>query len=388
MKKSFLFRQHHFFELLHRFDPERGPLDLFVSLYFRHTPQLGSKDRLVIVESIYTYFRWKALIEAALDKQKLSGAPREEALFTFLGDSDISRLLSDDMEPHLRVSFPKDLYQAIFRTFGDQTDEVCLACNEPAPIVLRANALKTTREALLEKLRASEIDCAPDPAAAYAIRLSKRKNLFLLPEFQEGLFEVQDAGSQCVADLVDAAPGQWVLDFCAGAGGKSLALAPRMQNRGQLFLHDVRDEALLEAKKRLKRAGIQNAQIVTSTDERRLRLLKNRMDWVIVDVPCSGTGTLRRNPDMKWKFSEATVARLVEEQRQIFSQALPFLKKGGTIVYSTCSLLNEENEEQLAYFLRTFPLKLVGQPFRSRPVKGGMDGFFAVKLGLNVSQEV
>ena len=380
MKKSTIFRQHHFFELLNRFDTERGPIDLFVSLYLRHNPQLGSKDRLYIVEKIYAYLRWKELIELLLDRAGVRDDARKEALFDVLEQDLFSFSKDPTIEPHVRVSFPKNLYRALHKTFGDETDSVCLSCNEAAPIVLRANVLKTTRDVLLEKLRAQGIDVAEEPSAPSALRLSKRVNLFSLPEFKEGLFEVQDAGSQLVGGLVDAQPGESVLDYCAGAGGKTLCFAPKLQNRGQIFLHDIRESALLEAKKRLKRAGIQNAQIVRCDDTPRLRSMKHRMDWVLVDVPCSGTGTLRRNPDMKWKFSDEMVARLVLEQRQIFSLAHTYLKPGGTIVYATCSLLAEENEEQLAYFLRTFPLEVVGQPFRSRPVSGAMDGFFAVCL--------
>jgi 16S rRNA (cytosine(967)-C(5))-methyltransferase len=420
IKKSTLFRQHHFFELLNNFDPEKGPIDLFISLYLRHNPQLGSKDRLYVVERIYTYLRWKLLIETVLDRHGVSGEDRKEALLAILEskvstnhqsetaqERDLSQVsgspapsmlqtderrrlgfeqdlisLSKDptLEPYIRVSFPKNLYEALERTFGEKTPSICLACNESAPFVLRVNTLKTTRVALCEMLRAQGIEVEEDLLAPQALRLSRRVNLFSLPEFKAGYFEVQDAGSQIVADLVRAQPGESVLDFCAGAGGKTLAFAPKLQNRGQIFLHDIREEALLEAKKRLKRAGIQNAQIVSHREERRLKTLKKHMDWVLVDAPCSGTGTLRRNPDMKWKFSEEMVSRLSYEQREIFSEAFSYLKPGGTIVYATCSLLKEENDDQCEYFLTTYPLTLVGVPFRSIPMHGGMDGFFAVCL--------
>lgn len=378
IKKSILFRQHHFFELLHAFDPEKGPIDLFISLYLRKHPQLGSKDRVAIVERIYAYLRWKLLIETVLDRQALSGPARRDALWQLL-EEDLSALSERTAAaPNVKVSFPEVLYNAIERTYAALTPSVCLACNSPAPTILRVNTLKGTRQELCALLKARGIEGEEDPSAPTALRLTRRANLFCLPEFKAGYFEVQDGGSQQVAAMVDTRPGQWVFDFCAGAGGKTLAIAPRLCGRGQLFLHDIRGEALAEAKKRLKRAGIQNAQIVTSQETDKLRALRQRMDWVLVDAPCTGTGTLRRNPDMKWKFSEEMLARLVEEQRAIFAEAFSYVKPGGAIVYATCSLLKEENEEQQAYFLSAHPLELALPAFRSLPGQQGMDGFFAV----------
>ena len=380
MKASTPFRQHHFFKLLEQFDPQKGPLDLFVSLYFRHNHQLGSKDRVYIVERLYAYFRWKGLLEALLDKASVPEQNRRAALIDLLEQDPAALPADSSLEPHVRVSFPEPLYRMIRSAYGEETDELCRACNEPAPIVLRANGLKVTREELLCALKRQGFAVEEEPSAPFAVRLLKRVNLWSLPEFTDGWFEVQDAGSQQVADLIQAQPGESVLDFCSGAGGKTLCFAPRMQNRGQVFLHDIRLEALFEAKRRLNRAGIQNAQTILHTDEKRLSSLLGKMDWVLVDVPCSGTGTLRRNPDLKWKCSSEMVSRLVGEQRAIFAQALPYLSPGGTIVYATCSLLREENEDQLAHFLSAHPLVLVGEPFKSRPRHGMMDGFFAAAL--------
>ena len=380
MKESSPFRQHHFFKLLEQFDPQKGPLDLFVSLYFRHNHQLGSKDRVYIVEHIYSYFRWKGLFEALLDKSSVPEQGRRAALIELLEQDPIALSHDSSLDAHVRVSFPEPLYHMLHSAYGEETDDLCRACNESAPIVLRANGLKVTREVLLQALRNRGLAVEEDPATPLAIRLLKRVNLCVLPEFSEGLFEIQDAGSQCVADLVQASPGESVLDFCSGAGGKTLCFAPRLQNRGQIFLHDVRLEALFEAKRRLHRAGVQNAQTILHTDTHRLEPLLGRMDWVLVDVPCSGTGTLRRNPDLKWKCSQEMVERLVEEQRMIFDQALPYLSPGGTIIYATCSLLREENDDQIKRFLSVHPLALAGEPFRSRPKRGMMDGFFAAAL--------
>ena len=198
-----------------------------------------------------------------------------------------------------------------------------------------------------------------------------------MEEFKKGYFEVQDEASQLIAELIAIEPGMRFLDYCAGSGGKSLAIAPRLKERGQLFLHDIRPRALLEARKRLKRAGIQNAQLLPA-DSPNKRLLKMKMDWVLVDAPCTGTGTFRRNPDMKWKFEDQLLPRIIQEQREIFEEALSFLKPGGHIVYATCSVLPQENLHQAAYFLDRFPLEQIGEPFSSIPLTGEMDGFFGV----------
>ena len=167
--------------------------------------------------------------------------------------------------------------------------------------------------------------------------------------------------------------GRARLGFLCGLRRKNVAFAPGMQGKGQIYLHDIRPKALAEARQRLKRAGIQNAQTVE--DEKKLKLLKKKMDWVLVDAPCSGTGTLRRNPDMKWRFSEEGLKKLVGQQRMIFEKALSFLGPKGHIVYATCSVLAEENEEQTAHFQKTYGLKLVKE-FKRLPTEGGMDGFY------------
>lgn len=376
ISKSTLFRQHHFLELLRLFDFTKGPLDVFISLYFRNHPQLGSKDRLFIVERIYTYFRWKLLIEALIEE----GHSLEDLV------GEVFPLQPQREVPaYIRVSFPEELYQALQRSFGEKTSSICLACNEKAPITLRANLLKTTRASLIEKLRSHGVGVQEVGGISSALTLDRRLNMTSFPEFKEGLFEIQDAGSQKVADFLAACPGDLVLDYCAGAGGKTLAFAHRLQGKGQIFLHDVRKNALEEAKKRLRRAGVQNIQCIHADEREKLSRLKGKMDWVLLDVPCTGTGTLRRSPDIKWKFSEEMLASLVQEQRAIFTEGISYVKPGGYILYATCSLLREENEEQLSWFLEHFPVEVVGEPFSSIPTPI-MDGFFAVRLHTKGSQ--
>jgi len=367
--KSIIFRQGHFIEILCLFDSSKGPLDLFLYNYFRHHKQLGSKDRRYISEKIYLFFRWKALIEAmGIEKEAACDLEEQELLEYARTDSSL--------DEHVRVSFPKELFEAIKKSHGGSVRDICLASNQQAPLTIRVNTAKISRKDLMVRLK----PFAPrsDACVETAVHLDKRGSLWTLEEFSEGLFEVQDAGSQKIASFVQVMPGERVLDFCAGSGGKALAIAPTMDNKGQIFLHDVRQGALYEARRRLKRAGVQNAQIVHSDEKRRRKLLKARMDWVLVDAPCSGTGTLRRNPDMKWRFSQDMLDRLVIEQREIFAQALTYLAPGGKIVYATCSLLQEENESQADFFVKEYDLEVVGTPFCSVPEVCGMDGFYAV----------
>lgn len=368
------FREHHLFSLLEAYDQQKLPLDLLINHYFRENTALGSKDRGFIAETAYALTRWKGL----LDYLTFEGSWQKRfELFSKINVRDyLDRV---DIPAHIRVSFPKDLFDLIVNDYGEKRAiEICLICNHPAPTVVRANPLKITRDALLNRWK-DQYEVSPTAQSLQGIIFHKKMNFFQLPEFKEGLFEVQDEGSQLLADLVQPNPGDLVLDFCSGSGGKTLAFAPTLQGKGQIYLHDIRPHALLEARKRLKRAGIQNGQILYS-DSPHLTKLKKKMNWVLVDAPCTGTGTLRRNPDMKWKFDEETLNRLCSTQRVIFEKALSFMHPQGRIVYATCSLLSRENQTQLEHFLKTYQLCVDREPFQSIPSDGGMDGFFGVVL--------
>jgi 16S rRNA (cytosine967-C5)-methyltransferase len=372
----YIFRNKHLLALLESYDESNTPIDFHVSSYFRHYKSLGSKDRAYIAEEVYRLIRWKGLIDHFLGDDALW----DERL-TWLETHKPKDYISDESLPeHVRASFPKELFDLLVDSWGERAFQIALTCNDPAPTFVRANLLKIERDALLDAFVSQGFEVSKGTESPSAIEFHKKMNFFILPEFKSGFFEVQDEASQLVADLISPLPQQQVLDFCAGSGGKTLAFAPKLKGTGQIFLHDVRHHALLEAKKRLKRAGIQNAQIVSADEIARLKKLKKRMDWVLVDAPCSGTGTLRRNPDMKWKFSKAMLDRLQSEQRVIFEQALSYLKPGGTIVYATCSIHKQENEEQVAHFLKTYSLEQIGSCFQSVPEIGKKDGFFAVQF--------
>jgi 16S rRNA (cytosine967-C5)-methyltransferase len=371
----FPFRENHLFNILGIFDGEKAPLDSFLREYFRSHKAIGSKDRRFISETIYGMFRWRALLDHLCVKPP-SWIKRYE-VYSQIHPPDY--LDKKEIPAHIRVSFPKSFFELLVCSLGEERAlEFCALCNDPAPITLRVNRLKTTRDALLEKWRALHpvSPCLDSPSG---IIFHRRINFFELSEFREGLFEIQDEASQLIGALVRAEPGDLVLDFCAGSGGKTLAFAPSMNHRGQIYLHDIRLRALQEARKRLKRAGVQNAQLLPPESITK-ETLKGRMDWVLVDVPCSGSGTLRRNPDMKWKFEQATLERLIQQQREIFQEALDFVGPKGSIVYATCSVLPQENERQIAFFQEKFNLRCLQPPFQSSLKKNGMDGFFGAVL--------
>lgn len=370
------FREHHLLQMLNSYQPTLEPLDRFLYQYFRHHKALGSKDRKWVADAMYGLVRWKATLDALAPH-----ASWEEKLALFQ-QKDLSSLAHEKKFPmHLQLSLPLFLYQELLDQYGEEkTHELARLCNEPAPVTIRANRLKISREELLQRWK-SVYSVTPCLHSAEGIRFEKRLPLTSLPEFHQGYFEMQDEGSQCVAQLVDAKPGDQVLDYCAGSGGKSLAFAPRMEGKGQIYLHDIRRPVFDEMRRRLRRAGVQNAQVLLPENAKEKRW-KQSMDWVLADVPCSGTGTLRRNPDLKWKLDADTLLRLVSEQRVIFEKALRFVRPGGCIVYVTCSILSKENQQQVQHFLKIYPLSLIKE-WSSLPISGGMDGFYGAVLQKN-----
>ncbi len=378
MTNQIPFRDFHLLQLLEAYDWQRGPFDVYLANYFRANKSLGSKDRRQITETAYGLIRWLGLVDHLIEpshswERRLDEFKRLDPA----GYRDNARISLAD-----RHSFPEALFARLVQAHGEtQACEIAWASNAEAPVTVRANRLKISRDELMKRLR-RYCDVRACVHSADGIVLSSRIHCPTMDEFREGLFEMQDEGSQLVTELVAAKPGQHVLDFCAGSGGKSLAIAARMENRGQIHLHDIRFKALQEAQKRMRRAGVQNAQIVLVGDSK-LEKIKGHMHWVLVDAPCTGTGTLRRNPDLKWKFKIEQLEAVVQEQRALVSQAIPYLKpRVGRLVYATCSVLAEENEQQVDWILANHPLKLEGEPFRSLPTEQGMDGFFSAVFGI------
>lgn len=353
------FRKHHLLQILTLHDASRLPLDGLLRKYFREHSAIGAEDRRTICEKLYRMIRLRGRIDFHLS-HPISWENRLEA----------STEILPTMPPHVQVSFPKFLFEKIREAYGEaKALELCHVLNEVAPTTGRVNPLKTTRDQFIQDTPGLK----PTAYSPLGFIFEKKPNIFAMPAFKEGLFELQDEASQLVAFEMDPKKGDHVLDYCAGAGGKSLGFAHKMEGKGRLYLYDIRPYALEEAQKRLARAGIQNASLWAPSGQ--------KMDWVLLDAPCSGTGTLRRNPDLKWRLTPESIDNLKKEQRAIFASAFPHAKK--YIVYATCSLLPEENEEQVRFFLDNYPITLVKPYLKTLPSSGGMDGLFAATFICN-----
>lgn len=359
MSPSSSFRHYHLIKILEAFEQQAHPLDLFIQHYFRAHHAIGSKDRLWISDTLYALMRYKRLLK---DQGPAAAVENWNNL--------------DLQQVPFEASLPQEAFDLLQWMPHEALQSLCLAMYERAPTTLRANTLKITRDQLLTQLGAH----FPVQAGKYsptALHVMARRNLHGMQEFKEGLFEIQDEGSQLLAELVRPQSTDRVLDYCAGSGGKSLAMGARMKNQGSLFLHDSRPYVLKEAAKRLQRAGITNAHFGRNNS------WYNSMDWVLVDAPCTGSGTWRRSPDAKWRWSKEMLNRLIIQQRAVFQEALLYLKRQGFIVYATCSLFQEENQMQAAFFQREFGVRMVEQEFQSWPHSEGaqslaMDGFYGV----------
>ncbi len=351
-----------------------GPADGTLSHYFRTHPKLGSRERGVIAEAVYAVLRNKrfftnfsesgggatmrrlALLGLAetVGVDSLGGLAPEEVEWL----ARITQIDRSALPPVMRAELPQWLYDKLIVQYGeDQTMRMAEALNRPAPLDLRVNSLKATREEVIAELKLAPIACEPMPFAPLGLRVQKKPSLQNLPLFKSGAIEVQDEGSQLLSQIVGAKRGEMVTDFCAGAGGKSLALGAMMRNSGRLYAFDISDKRLAKLKPRLARSGLSNVHPVRIAHENdtKIKRLAGKMDRVLVDAPCSGLGTLRRNPDIKWRQSPESVLELQQKQAAILSSAARMVKPGGRLVYATCSLLREENEVVVLQFLAAHP---------------------------------
>ncbi len=297
-------------------------------------------------------------------------APSEQAALRRLQGRTLDHASMPDA---VRLEMPDWLLPLLSARFGEAELAALL---QPAPLDLRVNLLKATREAARAALAAEGLEATPTPLSPWGLRIEGRRQVTTGPAFRSGLVEIQDEGSQLVAALTDARPGMRVADWCAGAGGKTLALAMMMQNRGQLLACDVSAARLDGAVRRLRRAGVHNVERhLIEPGDKWAKRRAGSFDRVLVDAPCTGTGTWRRNPDARLRLTEADLAELLPKQAAILDQAAPLVRSGGRLVYATCSLLSEENEDQVTAFLARHPgFALVplarAWPFDSAPPKG------------------
>lgn len=412
---------------------KRIPADKMLQSYFTSHRYIGSKDRGQVSELVYWVLRHKAALEWWLDRtnQRLHGRSYVLAALVLRKEYNPTSILSlakdsqysppplnedemkmvetlvrhdihhPDMPDHVRLNYPEWMDSVLTEAFGDKKEAALLAMNEQASTDLRVNTIKTTRETLMAELNREGFACTATETSPVGIRLEKRGPIFTSETFKKGWFEVQDEGSQMVAQLVDAQPGQRVIDFCAGAGGKTLALAAQMKNKGRILAFDTSEKRLAQLTPRIRRAAVDNVQthIISSENDAYIKRHKQTADRVLVDAPCSGSGTWRRNPDLKWRFTQQDLDEVTALQQSILQSALRLVKPGGRLIYATCSVLKEENEKQIAEVLKTVNnFKVVcaqkiwdknavsDEPDTNpsylslTPHEDGVDGFFAAVL--------
>lgn len=365
---------------------------------FKKNKLWGSRDRGFVAENIYNMVRSKRLIDFASNNSL-----KKKHFWDFIGAwfiiNDIkppdlvefkglnkNKVLSSFKEAHKHpevwYSVNDELFQIGEESLGDKWIEELEAMNKAAPAVLRVNTLKTNSTELKSKLKSQDIELIKLKKFDNAFVLSEKTNLFLTQEFKDGLFEMQDASSQLVAPFAEVEPGMRVADSCAGAGGKSLHLAMLMENKGQIVSMDIHQWKLNELKRRAKRNGAHNIQTKLIDSSKVLKRFHGGFDRVLVDAPCSGLGVLKRNPDAKYKIDKAFVNRVITEQKSILNDHSKLVKKGGLLIYVTCSILPQENQLQIEDFLsNNSNFELVEQK-TIFPSENGFDGFYMAKLKL------
>ena len=391
------------------------PADGVVSAYFRRQRALGARDRHALAETVYAVLRRRLWLQHVVQ----SGSGPLERRLAMAGWQGDARTLHAALEPHLmtwlaglpkapaadapaklRHNLPDWLAGALHQQLDEASfQQLALALLEPAPLDLRVNSWKAKRDDVLSELLQAGLDAAPTLFSPWGLRAQGRPALQEMAAFRNGRFEVQDEGSQLLAALLDAKRGEMVADFCAGAGGKTLALGAAMRNTGRLYAFDTSGHRLEALRPRLARSGLSNVHTVQIAHERdeRVKRLAGKIHRVLVDAPCSGLGTLRRNPDLKWRQNPHAVAEMRERQQAILTAAAHLVKPGGRLVYATCSLLDVENEAVAQTFEQAQPefevlaaqqvlerahidaaeTLVQGTRMRLWPHRHGTDGFFA-----------
>jgi len=394
----------------------RTPADAELRRYFREHKNLGSRDRALIAETVYQALRRRRLLEHVTPR----GTPREIALATIvklqgvgLGQLDaalkpeekawLATLKAQDLDSlplEVRADLPDWVIAKLKRTLDDAALlELARGLQNAAPLDLRVNTLKAPREGVLDRLAYDQIEAAPTRYSPLGVRLREKPALNDHPMFLDGAVEVQDEGSQLLGLLVEPRRGEMVVDFCAGAGGKTLQMGAAMHSSGRLYAFDVSDTRLAKLAPRLKRSGLSNVfpQRIAGENDPKVKRLRGKIDRVLVDAPCTGFGTLRRNPDLKARHTPQSLVELNAKQRLILEAAAALVKPGGRLVYGTCSLLAEENEDIVTEFLAKHPdfhtvaagdvlkrqgisLPATDQYLRLYPHVHDTDGFFAAVL--------
>ncbi len=392
-----------------------GPADSALKRFFREQPKLGQHDRAFVAEVSFAVLRHLRLLEqlgAQRSARRLALASlsltfgisvRELAPWLRKDEEDwLKQFRSQtqtDLPAAVRLSLPDWLFERLLEEYGAaEVERLGRALLQQAPLDLRVNTLITDRDTVLAQLSQDGIGAHPTAYSPIGIRLDGKPPLQRHPLFLEGKVEVQDQGSQLLGFLVAPRRRQMAVDFCAGAGGKTLALGAMMHSEGRLYAFDTSDRRLANLRLRLKRSGLSNVhpEHIDSETDARIARLNAKIDRVLVDAPCSGFGTLRRNPDLKWRQSAQSIDEMASKQQSILQSAARLVKPSGRLVYATCSLLREENERIVEPFLESNPgFRLVcarevlqaqgigletGDYFRVLPHAHDMDGFFAAVM--------
>ncbi|MDX1909577.1 MAG: class I SAM-dependent methyltransferase [Bacteroidia bacterium] len=370
--------------------------DKVIERTLKSNPRWGARDRGFIAESVYEIVRYKRLLETVseitpttpADYARIFGVwrlMRGQTLpdwYEFEGlDAEVleRRFQAVRQDRRILEAIPDWLDEVGSQELGDRWPGVLHALNEPAPVVLRVNTLKADRKTVQEALEAEGIET--ETTGSHGLVLRRRQQVFRTRAFMDGWFEMQDAASQLVAPMLDVRPGMRVVDACAGAGGKTLHIAALMENKGSLIALDTEEWKLQELKKRARRAGVFIIEPRPITSNKVIKRLHGSADRVLLDVPCSGLGVLRRNPDAKWKLTPAFLDQVRAWQQDILREYSLICKPGGRLVYATCSILPSENQLQVQQFLArhgdTFTLK---SEKIILPDESGYDGFYIAAL--------
>lgn len=391
------------------------PADALTSAYFRSRRFIGSKDRQSIITRLYRLMRahyrlswWvrKANLEVTARSLTIAGLiiDREHTAksigMAFSGEryapEELRRgemmmaemlegkpLMPAEMPETVRCECPDWAEASLRKALGERFEEELTAMLDAAPLDVRVNTVKGNRDDVLGQLRQEGFEAQAGQHAPNAIRLFGRPHIVQHPLFLGGVIEIQDEGSQMVAEVAAARPGEQVVDFCAGAGGKTLALAAGMANKGRVVAMDVLGGRLERAKERFRRAGLHNIETraLSSERDKYVKRHQDHFDLVLVDAPCSGTGTWRRDPDKRWRQLGPGLETLLPLQKSILESACRMVKPGGRLVYATCSLLPDENEDQIAAFLSSHPqFSRRGEDLKMTPARHNTDGFYAAVL--------
>ncbi len=379
---------------------EHKHADKVIEKALKSHPKWGGRDRKFFAESVYEIVRhWRYLWFLLNKDVQLTRENLFEifGVWWFVQNRDIltfpelsqlkSAKLLERIErakkiPAIEQSFQDWTYERLRSELGDDAPEIMKALNKKAEVVLRANLLKTTVEELQQNLSSEGIetetlgDDYPD-----ALVLTERKNVFITKAFKDGLFEMQDGSSQKVARFMKVEPGMRIVDACAGAGGKTLHMASLMKNKGKIIAMDVEEFKLQEMKKRLRRAGVDIVETKVIDSTKIIKRMELSADRVLLDVPCSGLGVLRRNPDTKWKITEERLEELRKIQKEILADYSKMVKKGGYLIYATCSLLPSENREQVDWFLgQNSGSWELEEDLKLFPHQDRFDGFYVARL--------